>query len=550
MEQMHSLLNRQIKRYFNGRDAIPEKWQGFIKAVNDAYWQSDSDRNMLERSMELSSQELLQANSEQRAIFQALPDLFLRLDNKGTILDHKGCITNDICFQVGELLGKRIHKVPFENVGNKFVEAIHQVRETNSIVSIEYSMRIQEQEYFYEARLLPLLEDQIIAIVRNITERKRAELEIQNLQHYNRGLIETSLDPLVTFDQKGIILDVNEATIRATGRTREELIGTSFADYFTEPVKANRGVALVFETGEVRDYELVMKARDGTEAIVAYNASLYRDQAGQVMGAFAAVRDITELKHSETEIRQERDKVKEGMEKLIETQDKLVRSERFAAIGEAAAYLSHEIKNPLVIIGGFARQIEKSLSDEDDNRRKLKIIQDEARRLELMLTDVRDFTRPSRPQKELQDINSIIENTLALMENDLKEKGISCEKSLDGDIPAIFFDPRQIEQLLINLAKNALEAMPNGGKFFISSWHEDKQVKVLAVDNGIGIPSEIAEKIFNPFFTTKKKGTGLGLAVCRKIIEDHEGEICIQSEEGKGTKVTIILPIDEEEIPT
>jgi PAS domain S-box-containing protein len=550
MKQMHSLLNRQIKRYFKGRDAIPEGWQGFIEAVNNAYWQSDNDRNMLERSMELSSQELLQANSELRAIFQALPDLFLRLDNEGTILDHKGCMTDDICFHVEELLGKRIHEVPFENVGNKFVEAIHQVRETRSMVTIEYSTSIQEQEYFYEARLLPLLEDQIIAIVRNITESKRSEQEIQNLQRYNRGLIETSLDPMVTFDQKGIILDVNEATIRATGRTREELIGTPFAVYFTKPAKANRGVMLVFETGEVRDYELVMKARDGTEAIVAYNASLYRDQAGQVIGAFAAARNITKLKRSEAEVRQERDKVKEGMEKLIETQDKLVRSERFAAIGEAAAYLFHEIKNPLMVIGGFARQVEKSLSGEDDNRLKLKIIQDEARRLELMLTDVRDFTRPSRPQKELQDINSIIENTLALLENDLKEKGISCEKSLDSDLPPIFIDPRQIEQLLINLAKNALEAMPNGGKLFISSWREDKQVKVSAVDSGTGIPSEIAEKIFNPFFTTKKKGTGLGLAVCRKIIEDHEGEICVKSEEGKGTKVTIVLPIDEEETPT
>jgi PAS domain S-box-containing protein len=551
MEQMHSLLKRQLKRYLGRQDAIPEEWRGFVEAVNDAYWQSDSDRNMLERSLEFSSQELLQANSELRAIFQALPDLFLRLDNEGTILDHKGGMANDICFQMEKLLGKSIHEVPFEKVGDKFVEAIHQVRETNSMVSIEYSIRMQEQEYFYEARLLPLLEDQIIAIVRNITERKQAEQEVQDLQRYNRGLIETSLDPLVTFDQKGIILDVNEATIRATGRTREELIGTPFADYFTDSVKANRGVMLVFEAGEVRDYELVMKARDGTEAVVAYNASLYRDQAGQVMGAFAAARDITELKRSEAEVRQERDKVKEGMEKLVETQDKLVRSERLAAIGEAAAYLSHEIKNPLMVIGGFARQVEKSLSDEDDdNRRKLKIIQDEARRLELMLTDVRDFTRPSRPQKELQDINSIIENTLVLLENDFKEKGISCEKSLDSDLPPIFLDPRQIEQLLINLAKNALEAMPNGGKFFISSWREDKQVKVSALDSGTGIPSEIAEKIFNPFFTTKKKGTGLGLAVCRKIIEDHEGEIYVQSKEGKGTKVTIILPIYEEETPT
>ncbi|MCK4425424.1 MAG: response regulator [Deltaproteobacteria bacterium] len=182
MEQMHSLLNRQIKRYLGRQDAIPEEWQGFVEAVNDAYWQSDSDRNMLERSMELSSQELLQANSELRAIFRAFPDLFFRLDNEGTILDCKGGITSDVYIPLENLLGKRIHDVPFEEPGNKFLEAIHQVRETNSIVSIEYSMRIQEQEKFYEARLLPLLEDQIIVIIRNITERKQMQGELLKVQ--------------------------------------------------------------------------------------------------------------------------------------------------------------------------------------------------------------------------------------------------------------------------------------------------------------------------------------------------------------------------------
>ncbi len=137
------------------------------------------------------------------------------------------------------------------------------------------------------------------AAARDISERKEAEQEIQNLQRYNRGLIETSLDPLVTFDQEGTILDVNEATIRATGRGKEELVGTPFADYFTDPDKAYKGAMLTFEAGEVRDYELVMKAKDGTETIVAYNASIYKDQTGKVVGAFAAARDITERKNAE-----------------------------------------------------------------------------------------------------------------------------------------------------------------------------------------------------------------------------------------------------------
>jgi PAS domain S-box-containing protein len=137
-----------------------------------------------------------------------------------------------------------------------------------------------------------------------LAERSRSEKKIQDLQRYNRGLVEASPDPLVTFDQKGIIMDVNEAKIRATGRTREELIGTPFADYFTDPEEAYKEVMLVFETGEVRDYELVMKARDGTETIVAYNASVYNDQTGQVVGAVGVARDITERKKSQQELQE------------------------------------------------------------------------------------------------------------------------------------------------------------------------------------------------------------------------------------------------------
>lgn len=124
------------------------------------------------------------------------------------------------------------------------------------------------------------------------------------LRYVERELQLISLDPLVMLDREGIILDVSEATIQATGRTREELIGTPFADYFTDPERVYKGVMLVFETGEVRDYELVMKARDGTETIVAYNASVYEDQTGRVVGAVGVARDITEQKKSQQELQE------------------------------------------------------------------------------------------------------------------------------------------------------------------------------------------------------------------------------------------------------
>jgi len=144
----------------------------------------------------------------------------------------------------------------------------------------------------------------IVEDFKDITERKQAEEEIRELQRYNRGLIEVNLDPMLTFDHKGIIMDVNGATIKATGRTREELIGSSFADHFTDPERAYKGAMLTFETGEVRDYELVMKAEDGTETMVACNASVYKDRNGNVVGAFAAAHDITERKAAEQELRE------------------------------------------------------------------------------------------------------------------------------------------------------------------------------------------------------------------------------------------------------
>lgn len=178
---MHSLLKRQLRRRFGDQFAIPQEWQEFIDAINDAYRAFDTDRGMLERSLELSSQELLQANSELRAIFQAIPDLLFRLDSEGTILDYEAGGTTHFVLRPAELLGKRIQDIPLKGVGDKFCAAIRRVQETSAIASIEYTLTIQEQRLFYEARLLPLLEDQIIVIIRNITERKRAENEIHQL---------------------------------------------------------------------------------------------------------------------------------------------------------------------------------------------------------------------------------------------------------------------------------------------------------------------------------------------------------------------------------
>ncbi len=177
----HSLLKRQLRRSFGDSFPIPPEWQGFIEAVDEAYREFDLDREMLERSLELRSQELVQANSEMRAVFQAIPDLLLRLDGGGRILNYEAGVSQDLFLEPKELFGKRIQDIPLKQLGTQFDEAIRQVQETASMTSIEYALTVQGQERFYEARLVPLLENQIVVLIRNITERKRAEAEREAL---------------------------------------------------------------------------------------------------------------------------------------------------------------------------------------------------------------------------------------------------------------------------------------------------------------------------------------------------------------------------------
>jgi len=177
---MHNLLKRQLRRCFGDHFQLPEEWAEFIGIVNAAYRESDADRAMLERALELSSQELLQANSEMRAIFQAIPDLLFRLDGNGVILGYEAGRTTHFFLHPQELLGKRIQDIPLKNVGEKFGEAI-QACKTGTAANIEYSLFMQGQRHFYEARLLPLPEDQIIVIIRNITARALAEIERESM---------------------------------------------------------------------------------------------------------------------------------------------------------------------------------------------------------------------------------------------------------------------------------------------------------------------------------------------------------------------------------
>jgi two-component system, NtrC family, sensor histidine kinase HydH len=234
--------------------------------------------------------------------------------------------------------------------------------------------------------------------------------------------------------------------------------------------------------------------------------------------------------------------VKLKTDELIESHERLVRSERFAAIGEAAAYVSHEIKNPLMVIGGLARQVENK-EEEPARREKLHIIRTEVQRLENFLGDLRDFTRPPTPVMQAVNINEVIHEVDAFMAEAASDRDITMVEDLDSTLPPVQADPNQMKQVLINLVKNAFEALDGGGRVVLRSGCQDKQGWFSVQDTGSGMPPDVLKKIFNPFFTTKKKGTGLGLAVINKIVTDHHGVVTVESVPDQGTTFRVSLPL-------
>lgn len=244
-------------------------------------------------------------------------------------------------------------------------------------------------------------------------------------------------------------------------------------------------------------------------------------------------------------LEQEKNKLEGAYIQLKEAQERLLHAERLATIGKMTAHVAHEIRNPLVTIGGFARSIVKSVANKNNEELKMsaQIIADEVSRLEQILANVLDFTKLSRQNFEFEDINQIIEDACLMVKDEIVSNNINVLKKLDLSIEPMQLDPRQIKQVLINLIRNALYSMPDGGTLELVTSKNSDHVVVNVKDTGEGISADVLPNMFNPFFTTKPHGTGLGLAITQQIIHAHKGRIDVQSEVGKGTAFTFNLPV-------
>ena len=232
-----------------------------------------------------------------------------------------------------------------------------------------------------------------------------------------------------------------------------------------------------------------------------------------------------------------------------EMEASLAQQGKMASLGVLSSGVAHEINNPLGVILGYAAYLEGKMAEDDPNFKYIHEIKRESKRCKKIVQDLLSYARTPRPSLEPTDINQLLEQIVGFAANHTDMRGVGISMLFAPGLPTVMLDGDQMRQVAINLILNAGGAMPDGGHLTITTAQSDgEHVMVTFSDTGCGIPEESIEKIFEPFYTTKERGTGLGLAITRQIIERHHGEIRIESEPGNGTTVTLLLPLEHEEM--
>jgi signal transduction histidine kinase len=242
------------------------------------------------------------------------------------------------------------------------------------------------------------------------------------------------------------------------------------------------------------------------------------------------------------------EKIQKTTADLKKTEAQLIRSEKLASLGELAAGIAHEIRNPLTSINILIHSLAESLSSENIHREDLRVIEEEIERINEIIDQFLRFGKPSPPHFEETDVISILEEILQLLRLQIEKQRIHVEKEFQLLPPAVL-DREQLKQVILNLVMNALQAMPEGGRLRLSVQKpgKDRWIQIGIQDSGTGIPPEYMDKLFDPFFSTREGGIGLGLPIAHRIIDQHHGRIEVVSTPREGTVFTLYLPVDQEE---
>jgi len=491
-------------------------------------------------------EKLRESEEKYRNLFENARDVILVSDLKGTVTSVNKAV-EEYGFKKEDIVGKNILEFVPEECRPKLLKKELVKIAKGEPVEGEVALVSPKGKRVAEYRSNPIKKGKEVVgaqmILRDITERKEMEEKLRQyseqleelVQERTRELLESErrysvlveeASDTVAILQDGKIVFVNKKGPEILGYSREEMTGLPFENLVDEKYRQ-----LTRERYERRlrgekvpsTYEIELVSKNGERVPVELSATRITYQGRPA--SLILVRDIRERKRM---------------------QEQLLKSERLAAIGRMATMVAHDLRNPLTSIRNASYYIKKNLPHTEKEkaeilREMLDIIEQETLFANDIVSDLLDFSTQRRLQKKRRNINEIIKNVLA--KTDIPENVKVETKFAEEAVAPV--DQQQLERVFLNLVKNAVQAMPKGGKLTIKTRETKKYVKITFKDTGVGIKEEHMPKLFTPFFTTKAKGIGLGLAICKKIVEQHGGKIEVKSKFGKGTTFTVTLPKEE-----
>jgi PAS domain S-box-containing protein len=369
---------------------------------------------------------------------------------------------------------------------------------------------------------------------RRLSRALRAHVYRQ--EEYISSMLQSSMDAIIFVDNENRVQVWNRGAEHIFGFTAAEMVGNSFHPLVPPELDADKELARiqaeVNEKGYMRHHVATRLTKDGHRITIDLSRTLVRDDQGKPLGSVAIIRDITEQ---------------------VELSQRIYSTEKLASIGTLAAGVAHEINNPLAIILGFADLLLERLPPGSREHEDVKLIEHNANHARKVVQDILGFARVTEGLGDTVDVDAAIETVLTVSNSTLTTRKISVVRKLAGGLPRVRGDPRELQQVVLNLISNAIGAMePGGGTLTVRTWQDAAGVHFSVEDTGQGIPEHVRPRIFDPFFTTKRsgEGTGLGLSLCYGIVKKHGGKISFRSatreESGgkpSGTTFTVTMPV-------
>lgn len=356
---------------------------------------------------------------------------------------------------------------------------------------------------------------------RTLVGLRGSQQRLGNIRAFTDILISALPVGLIATDSLGIIQVLNDAAEKilplersgALGRSAAEILPGPFREMFhghTPPPEHDRQREVQFSLGS------------DSSSTLHLAGMVVLDDNGDFAGEVLLIRDLTEVRALEKELQ---------------------RTERLAALGKMAAGVAHELRNPLSSIKGLAVLLKQKFSPHSKEAETAEVLVREVERLNRSIGEMLDFAKPAQLNRQPTSIIDFIQKTLSLVEVDTRSFGITLRLENEDDLPEVAIDQDKLQQVLLNLFLNAIEAMPKGGELVVRINQKNQKLVIVIEDSGVGIAADDLGKVFDPYFTTKSDGTGLGLALSSKIMEEHDGDIEIASTPGKGTRVKVCLPV-------